>query len=249
MITSITQDDELRRRLHRAVAVNAKPQWRDVRRRARSLEAPSRRRRRLLLATAAVAILVAAPAFAIATGAIDFSSSPAAPEPVKVLFNQLGRMSGPNFPAPVIGETRLVHTFHSADASYDLAVAPASGGGWCWAVVGREGTCDTRDGGLNYGYNPPPPVGNEQPLVDGSIAAAGVARVTIKFEDGSTLNLPFVQVSAPIDADFFLYEVPPDHWNEGTRPKTIAAYNADGVIVGAGWFIREADMPAIGTKG
>jgi hypothetical protein len=92
-------------------------------------------------------------------------------------------------------------------------------------------------------------VGNEPLLIDGSIAAAGVARVTIKFEDGSTLNLPFVQVSAPIDADFFLYEIPPDHWNEGTRPKTIAAYNADGVIIGAGWFIREADMPVIGTRG
>ena len=139
MITSITQDDELRRRLLGAVVVHAKPQWRDVRRRARPLEAPSLRRRRLLLAMAAVAILVAAPAFAIATGVIDFSSSPAAPEPVKVLFNQLAKMSGPNFPAPITGETRLVYTFHSADASYDLAVAPASGGGWCWAIVGREG--------------------------------------------------------------------------------------------------------------
>ena len=240
-------DRELRIRLRTAVASSAAPRWRDVTRRARLLQ-PRRSQRRLIFAVAVAAIVVAAPAFAIATGIIDFSSAPSAPEPVKVAFDELNTLKGLN-PGAASGDARLVHTFETSGGAYQLAVAPARGGGWCWGIVHRDFTCNTPTTGLNYGYNPPPPVGNEVPLIDGSIAAAGVTRITIKFEDGSTVNVPFVEVSAPISADFFLYEIPSDHWNEGSRPSTIAAYNANGVIVGSGWFIREADMPVIGTKG
>lgn len=241
-------DTQLRNRLRDAVAHDATPRWGDVKRRAGVLER-RRRRPRLVLGLAVAAVIIAAPAFAIAAGVIDFSSAPSAPEPVRVLFNQLSTMSGPNFPTPIVGQTRLVYTFHTADKSYALAVAPAQGGGWCWVIVGREGTCSAQSTGLNFGYNAPPPVGDEPLLIDGSIAAADVTRIAIKFEDGSSINLPFVQVSPPINADFFLYEIGPGHWNVGTRPSTIAAYNADGIVVGSGWFLREADMPVVGGKG
>ena len=241
MTTPAVLDDELRHRLRSVTASPARPNWRDVRQRARALDAPSRRRRRLILAAAVVAAAVAAPALAIATGVIDFSSAAPAPMPVKVLFNQLATLSGPSIPGPITAPPRLVYTFHTSSGSFDLAVAPAANDGWCWVVVGRDGTCNTRDGGLNYGANQPPPVGTEPLLIDGSIAAAGVTRIAITFEDGSTLDLPFVQVSAPIDADFFLYEIPANHWTRGTRPATIAAYNSNGTIIGSGWFIRERD--------
>jgi hypothetical protein len=245
--TDAQLDTQLRNRLHNAVAHDATPRWGDVERRARVLE-PRHPRRRLVLGLAVAAVIVAAPAFAVATGVIDFSSAPSAPEPVKVMFGELDAIDPLHGPGALTGETKIVDTFHTASGNYELAAAP-SRDGWCWGIVHRDMTCNTPDSGLNYGYNQPPPVGNEPLLIDGSIASAGVARVTIKFEDSSTINLPFVQVSAPINADFFLYEVGSEHWKEGSRPSTIAAYNAEGTVVGSGWFIRESDAPVVGTRG
>ena len=94
MTTSISTDaqldTQLRNRLREAVALahDETPRWRDVKRRARVLE-PRRRRPRLVLGLAAASIIVAAPAFAVATGVINFSSAPSASEPVKVLFGKL----------------------------------------------------------------------------------------------------------------------------------------------------------------
>ncbi|MGH3025439.1 MAG: hypothetical protein ACRDLR_03235 [Gaiellaceae bacterium] len=242
-------DEALRRRLAWSVASDAHADWRDVRQRARR-EHLRRDPRRLAVAVVVAGMLIAAPALAIATGVIDFSNAPAAPEPVKVLFDRLPTLTGPNIPQGIATEdARLVYTFETASARYQLVVAPARDGGWCWAIVGRSATCNTPTTGLNYDYNPPPPVPNEADLIEGSIAAQGVTRVAVRFENGSLIDVPFVHVSAPIDADFFLYPVPPAHWNQGTRPSTIAAYDAEGTIVGAGWFIREADMPVVGTKG
>ena len=214
--TDAQLDIDFRDRLRAATVHDTTPHWQDVQRRAQTLDSRPPRRR-LALGLAVAAVIVAAPAFAIATGALT-------------------------------GQTRIVYTFHTASGSYDLAAAP-SRDGWCWGIVHRDMTCNTPDSGLNYGYNQLPAVGNEPPLIDGSIAAAGVTRITLKFEDGSTINLPIVQVSAPVNADFFLYEVGPEHWNEGSRPSTIAAYDANGTVIGSGWFIRESDAPVVGTHG
>jgi hypothetical protein len=250
MTTSINPDaqldNQLRNRLREAVAHDATPHWGDVKRRTRVLE-PRRRRPRLVLGLAVAAVIVAAPAFAVATGVINFSSAPSASEPVKVLFGKLDAIDPLHGPGALTGQTKIVYTFHTTSGSYDLAAAP-SRDGWCWGIVGRDMTCNTPTSGLNYGYNQLPVTGTEPPLIDGSIAAAGVTRITLKFEDGSTINLPFVQVSAPINADFFLYEIQPEHRNEGSRPSTIAAYDADGTVVGSGWFIRESDAPIVGTR-
>jgi hypothetical protein len=251
MTTSINTDAQLdthfRSRLRAAIVHDTTPRWQDVNRRARTLE-PRLPRRRLVLGLAVAAVIVAAPAFALATGVIDFSSAPSAPEPVKVIFGKLDAIDPLHGPGALTGQTRIVYTFDTASGSYDLAAAP-SRDGWCWGIVPRDMTCNTPDSGLNYGYNQLPAVGNEPPLIDGSIAAAGVTRITLKFEDGRTINLPFVQVSTPINADFFLYEVRPEHWSEGNRPSTIAAYDAHGTVIGSGWFIRESDAPVVGTRG
>jgi len=245
--TDAQLDIDFRDRLRAATVHDTTPHWQDVQRRAQTLDSRPPRRR-LALGLAVAAVIVAAPAFAIATGAIDFSSAPSAPEPVKVIFGKLDAIDPLHGPGALTGQTRIVYTFHTASGSYDLAAAP-SRDGWCWGIVHRDMTCNTPDSGLNYGYNQLPAVGNEPPLIDGSIAAAGVTRITLKFEDGSTINLPFVQVSAPVNADFFLYEVGPEHWNEGSRPSTIAAYDANGTVIGSGWFIRESDAPVVGTHG
>jgi len=240
-------DTQLRNRLRATVVHDATPRWGDVKRRVRVLE-PRLPRQRLVLGLAVAAVIVAAPAFAIATGVIDFSSAPSAPEPVKVIFGMLDAIDPLHGPGALTGQTKIVDIFHTTSGSYDLAAAP-SRDGWCWGIVHRDMTCNTPDSGLNYGYNQLPEVGNEPPLIDGSIAAAGVTRITLKFENGSTINLPFVQVSAPINADFFLYEIQSEHWNEGSRPSTIAAYDANGTVIGSGWFIRESDAPVVGTRG
>ena len=73
MTTSISNDaldTQLRNRLREAVANDETPRWGDVKRRARVLE-PRRRQPRLVLGLAVAAVIVAAPAFAVATGVIN----------------------------------------------------------------------------------------------------------------------------------------------------------------------------------
>ena len=176
--TDAQLDIDFRDRLRAATVHDTTPHWQDVQRRAQTLDSRPPRRR-LALGLAVAAVIVAAPAFAIATGAIDFSSAPSAPEPVKVIFGKLDAIDPLHGPGALTGQTRIVYTFHTASGSYDLAAAP-SRDGWCWGIVHRDMTCNTPDSGLNYGYNQLPAVGNKPPLIDGSIAAAGVTRITLK---------------------------------------------------------------------
>jgi hypothetical protein len=54
------------------------------------------------------------------------------------------------------------------------------------------------------------------------------ARITVEFEDGTTVDVPFIYVSAPIDAGFFAYDTPARRRREPHRPNAVAVYDADG---------------------
>ena len=240
-------DDELRARFHRAIAVGRNSDWSDVATRSRRVRGGRSfiPRPRLVLAAAVAAVAVAAPAVAIVGGLIDFSSAPSAPESVRVEFGKLDAVNPMNGPGAVTGETRDVYTFKTASGSFDLLVAPARDG-WCYAVSGLGGfgpACPTTAGPMDVGHYESPTAG-EPDLIEGSVRDCSVQRIVMKFEDGTTTDLPFVSVSTPINADFFLYEVDSAHQSAGKRPSTVTAYGNDGNVVGSGWLINEADAPA-----
>jgi hypothetical protein len=65
-------------------------------------------------------------------------------------------------------------------------------------------------------------------LIDGSTTLDDAASVEVQFEDGSSVAVPVVWVSAPIDAGFFGYEVPAAHLRVGARPILLVLRDADG---------------------
>jgi hypothetical protein len=65
-------------------------------------------------------------------------------------------------------------------------------------------------------------------LIDGSTTLPDAATVDIQFEDGNSVAVPIVWVSAPINAGFFGYDVPQSHWRRGTRPTLLTLRDANG---------------------
>lgn len=217
------------------------PDWNDVLRRSRR-----HRARRVAVIAVILVVAVAAPALAVVGGVIDFSTAPTVQESIRVDFGKLDAIDPLHGPGTIIGETRDVYTFTTADGPFELMVAPARDG-WCYGVAPENGSpldiaCPVSGGPMDVGHSLSPPARGHD-LIEGSLHDCGVERIVMTFEDGSTTDLPFVRVSAPVDADFFLYDVDAAHEATGTRPSTVAAFNAKGQIVNSGWFLRESDAP------
>jgi hypothetical protein len=52
--------------------------------------------------------------------------------------------------------------------------------------------------------------------------------VEVRFEDGESATTPITWVSSPVDAGFFVYEVPQAHWAPGHRPSMLILEDASG---------------------
>jgi hypothetical protein len=203
-------EQQLRLRLEALGAGPATADWADARDRAARL---LRRRTRLVLALAAVTgILVAAPAFALATGVIDFSKAEPAPEETKLLFGELNT-GAPAGMAPGVDakETRAVLRRELFGRTHTLWVAPTKDGGYCTFLLGPQGG---GGGGCDRARELELSPGGIQPQGGGSIAVVGsvlhpdATHVDVLHKDGSTTRLDLVWVSPPIDAGFFVAEIP-----------------------------------------
>jgi len=199
------------------------------------LARPRRRlRRRLALPLAAtIAVVVAAPAFGL-RGTLErlFSSGEPAPPPIQRSFASLDAGAPPGFRTGVAAsETRKI----VLPGNVGLWIAPTNKGGFCLFVEGGGGQCDaaralkfwptfsiggkfTHQGVIEGG-----PV-----LIDGSTTLGDAASVVVQFEDGTSVVIPVVWISAPIDAGFFAYSVPPSHLRVGARPKLLILRDANG---------------------
>ena len=71
-------------------------------------------------------------------------------------------------------------------------------------------------------------------LLDGWVGISKADAVELSFEDGSTVDIPLVWVSAPVDAGFFIYSVPASHWQPGHLPTTLVARDSEGKSVAQG---------------
>jgi hypothetical protein len=213
----------------------------------RAPRAPSpRARHRLVLAAVVLALLIAGSAFALGLPGVvlDFGASekPAATAPVVKDFASLDEAAPPGMATGVIaGETRTVASFPVSDGDpVTLWVAPTKDGGFCVAYSrGLAGGCDrNRTVAFSRGLSIPGRIvfdGEQlqsQMFLSGWALPEGSAAVEVQFADGESTHLPLLRVSRPIDAGFFVYEVPAVHRSVGHFPTGLAFQDDNGAELG-----------------
>jgi hypothetical protein len=222
------------------------PDWTEVRRRARRLVARRLAARVGMAAFVGIAVvLTATPALGLR--AKLFSSGKPAPPAVVKDFAQLD-VAAPHGMAPGVlaGEAREVMSVPlSTGERAVLRVAPTRAHGFCvdLSTSGPEaegaGGCD-RDRSIPFsrGLSIPGPISPQGEIlkppvvIDGDTFVRGAAKVQVRFQDGEVLQTPVVWVSAPIDAGFFVYEVPEGHWAPGHRPTELVLVDESGRELG-----------------
>jgi hypothetical protein len=234
------------------------PDWADVL--ARSTRSSRRRpmppwrrhpRRTVALALGLVWIaLLATPAFGVqgyvlhllGRKDVSFTHSPPAPNVVKKQFLDLPIGAPAQWATPVqAAKARTVTTFTVAGHPRKLWVAPTTKGGYCYTFELSFGGCrQTRTDramallGVTWQGGSPRHGVNQSIVtrVGGDITAPAAAKITARYADGTTADIPFVWVSAPIAAGFFSYDIPTAHWNKQQRLLALTLYSKSGRQLG-----------------
>jgi len=68
-------------------------------------------------------------------------------------------------------------------------------------------------------------------LVMGGSGLRTASSVEVTYEDGGSTSAPTVYVTSPVDATFFMFEIPYAHIKRGLRPKEIILRAHDGSIL------------------
>jgi hypothetical protein len=202
----------------------------------------SRRSVRLVIALAVIALL-AAPAYALVTHVIDFSHSTKAPTIIQKRFQVLFKSGAPPGmdPRVIADETRRVTVFHPSSGRVPLWVAPTQTGGFCSEFVDVDGGCiadrafigvrPTLDGfkpwllapSLSYVGR----AGGGASYITGVVLPKEASRLELSLADGSVQPVTFVWVSSPIDAGFYLVELP----STASYPATLSLFDREGNLL------------------
>lgn len=227
--------------------------WGDVLARAKGFERITHGRipARLALAAtvAALAAIVTAVAFGWPQTFVDFFSSPPAPTQVKNFFGSqnVAAPSGMS-PEAIPGQARKItsatfdanHVHSTHPTLHTLYIAPRKGGGFCYLWTNYSGGCADPKSTAAYARTHPAArplgidwLGNDYPVVVSGWVRTGAAKtVEARFADGTTATIPVTWVSAPIDAGFFVYPVPPAHQTRDNALASVVALDANGNVVG-----------------
>ncbi len=190
----------------------------------------------LAATVAALAAIVTAVAFGWPQTFVDFFSSPPAPTQVKNFFGSqnVAAPSGMS-PEAIPGQARRItsatfdanHVHSTHPTLHTLYIAPRKGGGFCYLWTNYSGGCADPKSTAAYARTHPAArplgidwLGNDYPVVVSGWVRTGAAKtVEARFADGTTATIPVTWVSAPIDAGFFVYPVPPAHQTRSQRPR------------------------------
>ncbi len=230
-----------------APALQEEPEaWADVLARAHALAGPSghriRRRlhprraprRRFLVAAVALlaVVLVAAAAYALSRTVVDFGSAPKAPEKVVVDFERMDLGAPPGMASKVLPhETRRITSVVMDGEAHVLWVAPTAKGGFCEVWSGLLGDCrQERERGLDVSVGSTRD-GTSAAVLAGSFFDGAGERIEVSFADGTSSEIPFVWVTEPIEAGFYLYRVPDANRVHGRRPVSVTLFDAAGDVL------------------
>jgi hypothetical protein len=194
--------------------------------------------RKVLVAAALgllLVVLFATPAFGVLLDLIGRTNVPfsgkAAPTRVQRSFFDMsaGAPRGMG-PQAIASQTRRVGVF----GGRALYVAPTRGGGFCWQFEHAFGGCDThRRRALSAAWalmeHRGGPVFVQK--VGGEVLAPRTRTLEVAYADGTTTQVPFIWVTKPINAGFFLYVIPTAHRRGGGRAVAVSARDANGKVI------------------
>ena len=201
-----------------------------------------RRRRGLLLAgVVVVLLLVTGVAFTFGLPVLDFGQAEKAPPESRVVknFAVLDQGAPPGMATDVIpNETRKVATF----GDETLWVAPTRQGGFC-TDLGGAGGCD-RLGTVPLNVSWAIERLDTSSLsarsfgglavvdqLSGYVNARWADALEIRFEDGDVIKPQVIWVSRPIEAGFFVQQIPVEHRQAGHLISAAVALDRDGEII------------------
>lgn len=202
-----------------------------------------RRRYPVLAAALAVAILLVTPAFGIGDRIVDlmtrddrdFGTAAIAPTVVQREFSELSAGAPKGMDPSVLPlQTRLVARVRVEGRERDLWAAPTARGGFCFLVENGYGGCQR-----NGGYLPPiaPTIvafrksgseTSEIKHIGGTVTSSRIATLLVEFRDGVRVPVKFTYVSAPIEAGFFGYDVPPTRRSAERGPVAVIGLDPEG---------------------
>ncbi len=212
-------------------------------------------------------VLFATPAFGILRDLIGrtdlpFTGKPAPYEVKRAFFDM--SISAPKGmdPQAISAQTRRVAVFHVNGKAHVLYVAPTRKGGFCETFSGSFGSCrpsrSLPHGAVQPGEMHPfllSAFWSEQqrrggPIrvteVGGSVLARATRHLYVEYADGSRSEIPFVWVSKPIDAGFYLYGIPAGH-TAATAVRGVSAWDADGHLLARSVIGTPAHRPRVRT--
>jgi hypothetical protein len=249
------------------------PDWADVVDRvgqSKSAVSSLKQRPRLLFAALLlllVVALLATPAFGVQGLVLDllgrknvsFVNSKSAPNEIKKQFLDLA-IGAPGLwtPQVIASQARVVATFSVAGHPRKLWVAPTRRGGYCFTFERSFGGCRPtaalrnvgKKGQLGVTWEGSSGVGLAAQIVSrvgGDITAPVAAKVTARYADGTTHDIPFVWISKPIAAGFFSYDIPVPHRDKQHRLVSIALFGNKGRLIASQAFAYQQRGHAIGV--
>jgi hypothetical protein len=208
--------------------------WSDVLRRL--MQARRRRRVGAVAALAAAIIVGVASAYALGHPIVDFSK---APKGTKKIVNDFGSLEvgAPPGMAPGVlpQQARRITSVRIDGKVHVLWLAPTKQGGFCeqWSHFFGGCRANRRDRsaheiGLTFLAAPK---NRGVAVMGGSFFESDGDRLEISYADGATAEIPFVWVTAPIDAGFFLYRVPDAHRVRAARPTAVTLVDGEGKLI------------------
>jgi hypothetical protein len=195
-------------------------------------------RRGLLLAglgLLALVVVVAAAAYVLGHPVIDFGKAQKGTRKVVDDFGslQVGAPSQAMAPGVLPHQVRAITAVSIDGKTHTLYVAPTKKGGFCFQWSQLMGGCraDRHDKFASHvdagGMAGP----HGMTILNGSFFQAAGDRLEVEYADGEKNDIPFVWVTAPINAGFYLYRVPDAHRRAGHQPVSITLYDASNRVI------------------
>jgi hypothetical protein len=147
-------------------------------------------------------------------------------------------------PGVIPNSARKVMTVRLSSGVHTLWVSPTKAGGFCSMWTDFGGGCTQErvppiarpslSADLNsflLGATFEVDEEGTTKVIGGRLLGDALERLAVEYEDGKMAEIPFVWVSPPIDAGFYLFEVPKPHRQHGHRVTALVASDADGDVV------------------
>jgi hypothetical protein len=164
---------------------------------------------------------------------VDFFGADPAPEPIRIEFAKAGAranlMMGPGH---TTHEAREVARFAVDGKQRPLWVAAVENGAFCyrWHTMGSCGRLPHQGDAPRLGVGGREGAHGLNWLVS-QVTDPRIHRLDLEYADGERVELPFVWVSAPIDAGFSAFQVPEERQQKGRHAVAVTGFDSEGDVV------------------